>query len=79
LPPAGILNAQVTSGQIIMNVPTNTSAKLTAKVTNGTVNVTGLSLSNMIGNQKEIQGTLGSGNGKIELTTTNGNISVVGY
>ena len=78
VPQYGVLNAEVTSGQIAFNVPKTTSAKFTAKVTNGTVNVTGLSLDNMVGNQKEIHGTIGSGDGRIDLETTNGNISVVG-
>ncbi len=79
LPQNGELNSKVTNGQILLNVPKTTSAQLTAKVTNGTVNVTGLSVSNMVGNQKAIQGTLGTGAGKIDLTSENGNISVVGY
>lgn len=79
LPQNGVLNGQVENGQILLNVPKTTSAVLTAKVVNGTVNVTGLSVINMIGNSKQIQGTLGTGAGKIELASTNGNISVVGY
>ena len=79
LPSDGVLNAQTTNGVISFSVPKTTSAQLTAKVTNGTVNVSGLSLDNMWGNQREIHGTIGLGNGRIELQTTNGNINVVGY
>ena len=79
LPLNGVLNAQTTNGVISFGVPKTTSAKLMAKVTNGTVNVSGLSLTNMVGNQKEIHGTIGLGEGRIELQTTNGNINVVGY
>lgn len=79
LPKHGVLNAQTTNGVLSFSVPKTTSAQFSAKVTNGTVNVAGLNLSNMVGNQKEIHGNLGTGEGKIELETTNGNISVVGY
>ena len=79
LRPGGEVNAETTNGIIVLEFPKSTSAQLTAKVTNGTVNVSGLSLDNMYGSQKEIHGTLGSGNGTIELKTTNGNITVRGY
>ncbi|MBN1482382.1 hypothetical protein EH223_10110 [candidate division KSB1 bacterium] len=79
LPKNGVLNAQTTNGVLSFSLPKTTSAQLSAKVTNGTVNIAGLSLSNMVGNQKEIHGNLGAGEGKIELATTNGNISIVGY
>jgi DUF4097 and DUF4098 domain-containing protein YvlB len=79
LPIKGVLNAQSTNGLISFNVPKTISAQLTAKVTNGTVSVSGLTLDNMWGNQREIHGTIGPGEGRIELQTTNGNINVIGF
>jgi len=75
----GTVDAETTNGIITMRFPQSTSAQLTAKVTNGTVNVSGLTLDNMYGSQKEIHGTIGSGDGTIMLKTTNGNITVMGY
>ena len=79
LPFQGTLNAQTTNGIIALSLPKTTSAHFIAEVTNGTVNVSGLSINDMIGSQKEIRGVIGSGNGNITLKTTNGNISVNGY
>jgi len=79
LPLNGALNAQTTNGVISFGVPKTTSARFSAKVTNGTVNVSGLSIDEMRGNQKEIHGIIGSGEGRIDLETTNGNINVVGF
>ncbi len=78
LPQNGTFNAQTENGLINLTVPQTTSARFSAKVTNGTVNVSGLSLQDMTGSSREIYGTIGEGNGLIELKTTNGNINVVG-
>lgn len=79
LPLEGVVSAQTTNGLISFSVPKSVSAQLTAKVTNGTVTVSGLTLDNMWGNQREIHGTIGLGEGRIELQTTNGNINVIGF
>jgi len=77
--PHGTLNAQTTNGLIALGLPKSTSAQFVAQVTNGTVNVSDLNISDMTGSQKEIRGTIGDGDGQITLKTTNGNISVTGY
>jgi len=79
LPLHGVLNAQTTNGIIVFALPKTTSAQFSAAVTNGTVNVNGLTLNDMTGSQKEIRGVIGAGDGRISLKTTNGNISVTGY
>jgi len=79
LPAHGALNAQTTNGIIVIALPKSTSAQFSAAVTNGTVNVAGLTISDMTGSQTQIRGVIGGGDGRISLKTTNGNISVTGY
>ena len=79
LPRNGKLHAQTTNGLIVIDLAKETSAQFLARVTNGTVNVSGLTLRDVSGSQKEVRGVLGTGEGTIDLRTTNGNISVSGY
>lgn len=78
LPLNGTLNAETTNGLIVLSLLKTTSAQFSARVTNGTVNVSGLTLREKSGSQKEIRGILGAGEGTIDLRTVNGNISVTG-
>jgi hypothetical protein len=79
LPRNGVFDLRTVNGVITLTIPKSTSAEFSAKVTNGSVNISELQLSNMSGNNKTIQGKLGSGDGRITLRTTNGNIIVAGY
>jgi|GEM_PF-3788884 len=79
LPVNGQLSAETVNGLVRLALPQNTSAAFSATVTNGTVNVSGLVLNNQRVSATSVYGTIGDGNGCIELKTTNGNIDVSGF
>lgn len=79
LPNDGICDIKTTNGEIALEIPSNTSAAFTASVTNGSVDMNGLTLKNMSSSRKKVQGILGGGDGEIRLTTTNGDIKVNGF
>jgi DUF4097 and DUF4098 domain-containing protein YvlB len=78
MPANGHIQMRSTNGLIQLLVPQNTSAKLSASVTNGLVQVEGLQLTQSKGSRRSIEAIIGSGDGQIELATTNGNILVKG-
>ena len=78
MPANGHIQMRSTNGLIQLLLPQSTSARLSASVTNGSVQVEGLELSESKGTQRSIEATIGSGDGRIELATTNGNILVKG-
>ncbi len=79
LPQDGTCDIKTTNGEIALQIPGSTSAAFTATVTNGGVDMNGLTLKNMNSSRQKVQGILGGGNGEIRLSTTNGNITVNGY
>jgi len=79
LPLNGVCAISSVNGQIQLSIPKATSAALTAKVTNGTVSVTNLSLNNMVSSRNLVSGIIGSGQGTISIESVNGSISVSGF
>lgn len=79
LPANGICTINTVNGQIQLSIPQTTSAQLAAKVTNGTVTVSNLSLNNMVSSRNSVSGVLGSGNGTIKVESVNGTILVSGF
>ena len=78
LPPGGELDVGVTNGLIDLQLPQDTSAEFSATVVNGSVSVTGLSLSDQSTTPQSMTGTLGSGDGTIIVHAVNGTIVVRG-
>ena len=74
------LRIQITAGngQIVLTIPQNTSAEFSAAVGNGTITLMQLSLSDQTATSTSLVGTLGGGNGSIQLITGNGTITVIG-
>lgn len=64
------------NGNITLTIPGTTSARLQAGVTNGSVSVLDLEVNNLQTTRTSVSGVLGSGEGKIELNSVNGNIVV---
>ena len=79
LPPAGVIDIGVANGAIELSIPQNTSAQFSASVGNGGISVVGLDLQNEVSTTTSVTGTLGAGDGQIQLTTGNGAIAVVGF
>lgn len=76
LPFDGTIDLSTTNGNIDLAIPHSTSADFSARVTNGSINASDLDLSDITQTNRSLSGTLGSGDGTIELRTTNGNIRV---
>ena len=74
-----LIEVRSTNGQVHAMLPADANANLLASATNGRVEVDGLSIEPM-GEQtpRRVRGRLGSGGTPIELTATNGNITVTG-
>jgi len=79
LPPSGTCTLRITNGTIGLLIPQSTSAAFAAQVLVGTIALHNLSLQNQNVTPTSLTGTLGAGEGEIELLTVNGNISVTGF
>ena len=74
---ADLIEVRATNGQVRATLPADAHANLLATATNGRVEVDGLTIEPM-GEQtaRRVRGRLGTGGTPIELTATNGNITV---
>jgi len=79
LPDRGTIQLEVTNGQIFMQVPQETSADFYSKVTNGNTTISNLTCTNLNMTNRITTGTLGNGNGVIELEAVNGQIHIKGF
>lgn len=79
LPRNGSCELKTVNGTLGLQIPKATSAEFAADVSNGTINLVGLTLQATTSSPKALHGRLGSGEGSIKLNTVNGNIQVAGY
>lgn len=79
LPIHGTCAMSVANGEINLSIPDTTSAEFSASVSNGEVSVSNLVLSDMISTSTSVTGTLGDGEGQIDLSVANGTIIVAGF
>lgn len=75
----GVCELSTVNGIINLQIPNTTSAELDAKVSNGTINLSGLTLQVAAASPQSLRGRLGAGEGRIALATVNGNILVAGF
>lgn len=88
----GTLSAQVTieddefidlstvNGNITLNIPSATSAVLDARTDQGSVTLNNLTLTvEDIVTNNVVTGTLGTGTGRIDILTNNGNVTLTGF
>jgi hypothetical protein len=78
LPLNGEIIMSTDNGSIDLNIPTSTSAIFAASVDNGLISTSNLEFDAAVQTPKSLTGTLGNGEGIIELSSINGNIDVVG-
>ena len=79
LPLNGTIQMKILTGDINLEIPTTTSADFTARVFTGNINLTNLLLLNQIVTATSVTGTLGTGQGVIDLETeVIGDIDVLG-
>jgi hypothetical protein len=79
VPISGTVDMRLSNGSIELNIPQSTSAEFFASLVNGRILVQHIDLFNRVETGKNLQGTFGSGEGTISLSTTNGNIDVSGF
>lgn len=78
LPVNGEIRFSTGNGNLDLSIPTSTSAMLGAYVVNGFITVSTLEFDGAEQTTQSLTGTLGNGEGVIELGAINGNISVIG-
>jgi len=78
IPLDGEIRMNVDNGHIDLSLPTTTSAEFSASATNGSIITYNLELEATVQTSQSLTGTLGLGEGVIDLGSINGNISVVG-
>jgi hypothetical protein len=79
LPQGGVLEMSTTNGNLDLDIPASTSANFVARVANGSITTSGLSLDNAQSTPFSLTGVLGDGDGEIDIETVNGNIVVQGF
>ncbi len=78
LPSGGQIVHSLGNGTLFLSIQPQVSASFGARVGNGTINVTGLNLSQVVSSPRQLQGLLGTGEGYIDLSAGNGQIRVQG-
>lgn len=79
LPPDGVIDLSTVTGNIVLHIPEETSAQLSANVSTGTMHMSGLTLQNQNVTNTSVSGTLGEGNGTITVRAVTGNVTISGY
>jgi DUF4097 and DUF4098 domain-containing protein YvlB len=74
---AGV-RCKTTNGQIVVKVPANAKANLSARVSNGVVHTENLNIASNESSFRRLDATLGGGGPEIRLETTNGEVRIVG-
>jgi hypothetical protein len=78
LPDEGEIIYAVGNGTILLAVQPQVSADFEAKVGNGSISLTGLDLQQVVTTPRHLQGKLGTGTGRIDLSLGNGTVQVTG-
>jgi len=76
LPENGFCRVKISSGNILLKIPSDVSASVYAKSLNGVVSQKGLTIAVDEQSSGFLSGKLGSGNGEIRLETNQGNIQI---
>jgi len=76
---AGTIDLETVNGNVTLDIPQNTSAEFAAHLVNGTITTSNLVFQNVTGGPISLIGTLGTGQGMIDLRTVNGNIVARGF
>lgn len=80
LPVSGEIKFDVVNGTINLSIPVNTSAEFLASTVNGSINLSqNLVLNPVLQTPNPLEGTLGAGEGTIDLEVDNGDINVSGF
>lgn len=78
MPSGGLFDLSTANGEITLTIPTNTSADFMCQSATGSVHVYNLTVLSPVTGPHSLSGTLDGGNGNIEITTANGDITLQG-
>jgi len=78
LPLNGHLTVAIVNGGVGLEIPQETSADFSARFVNGGINIVDLTLTDLVTTPTSMTGTLGAGDGTIDIVVTNGTILVTG-
>lgn len=78
MPPGGLFDLSTANGDITLTIPTDTSATLMCTSATGRVRVYDLTVSNPVQTTHSLSGTLDAGDGEIDISTANGDITLYG-
>ena len=78
MPPGGSFDLSIANGAITLTIPTDTSADLMCVSATGRVWAYNLTILNPVQGTHSLSGTLDGGDGEINITTANGDITVQG-
>lgn len=67
------------NGNVQMSIPAITNAQTFITVGNGNITTTGLTFEDLVSAGNSLQGTLGNGEGNINIFLGNGNVDLLGY
>lgn len=77
--PGGVVDLEAVNGSLVLDIPQRTSAAFAAHLVNGAIALSNLTLQNPHSTPTALTGTLGGGQGTIDLSTVNGNILARGF
>lgn len=67
------------NGNLVLDIPESTSAQFAAQVVHGSIGTSNLVLHDVETSPTTLTGTLGAGQGSIDLRTVNGGITAPGF
>ena len=76
--PDGDIQCETTNGEIVVVVPGDSKARISAHVTNGGIRHSGLNLEIAEETRRRLDATIGGGGPTISLSATNGTLSIQG-
>lgn len=79
LPLDGAIVMSTVNGGIQLSIPQSTSAEFEAGIVNGGISILNLDLDNEVITTRSVTGTLGDGEGNIDLSAVNGNVVAQGF
>lgn len=75
----GVIDLAAVNGNVTLDIPQGTSAQFAAHLVNGQISSSNLTFQNLVSTPTSLTGTLGGGQGTIDLQTVNGTILARGY
>lgn len=79
LPPGGDIDLSAITGNMVLQIPEETSAQLSANVSTGTINISGLTIQDQNITNTSVSGKLGDGDGTITLRVITGTVTISGF